>query len=247
MKVISMTTGKTGPEIIKALGTWAATALGGFEQLQSEADSMEQLKEGFMWADDDLADDEPAELDSACDTADMVSAAAASNGSDALVVTKEPDVNVAMSDDKLVELHQKLKSSTAAAPELRHHLVSQLHIAAGIVERLQSTSACGLAHPAAASLTQRQDGLNNSLVRLVSFVEHPVGKRGKPAQAAKLMQLMRLHLLLSLSPSPRSTAWIGTGFEPFPNAQCYSAKHADGRLVGMPLHLCRFAVHTGLQ
>lgn len=179
MKLVSMTTGKTGPEIIKALGTWAGTALGGSEQLQSEADSIEQLKEVFM-----PADDEPAELDNASDTADMVSAAAASNSSDALVVTKEPDVNVATSDDKLDELYQKLKSSTAAAPELRHHLVSQLHVAVGIVERLQSTSACGLAHPAAATLTQKQEGLNNSLVRLVSFVENPVGKRGKPAQAA---------------------------------------------------------------
>jgi hypothetical protein len=71
MKVIRMTTGKTGPEIIEALGPWAGTALDGFEQLQLEADSMEQLKDGFM-----LADDDPAELDSASDTADMVSAAA---------------------------------------------------------------------------------------------------------------------------------------------------------------------------
>ncbi len=89
-----------------------------------------------------------------------------------------------MSDDKLDELYEKLKSSIAATKESRHQLVSQLHIAAGVVERLQSTSACGLAHPAAATLTQRQDGLNNSLVRLVSFVENPVGKRGKPAQSA---------------------------------------------------------------
>ncbi len=110
-----------------------------------------------------------------------------------LVVIKEPGVNVAMSGNKLDVLYQKLKSSTAAAPELRHQLVSQLHIAAGIVERLQSTSACGLSHPAAATLTEGQDGVNNSLVRLVSFVENLVGKRGKPAQAAKLMQLMRQH------------------------------------------------------
>ena len=93
-----MTTGKTGPDIIKALGTWAGTALGGLEQLQSEADSMEQLKEGFVLADDDLADDELAELDSASETAHMVSAAAASNSSDALVATTGPDFNVAMSD-----------------------------------------------------------------------------------------------------------------------------------------------------
>ncbi|KAL0030210.1 hypothetical protein WJX77_003014 [Trebouxia sp. C0004] len=179
MKVISMTTGKTGPEIIKALGTWAGTALGGFEQLQSEADSMEQLKDGFM-----LADDDPAELNSTSDTADMVSAAADSNSSDAPAVTKEPGVNVAMSDNKLDQLYQKLKSITAAAPELRHHLVNRLHVAARIVERLQSTSVCGLAHPAAATSTQRHNVLNNSLVRLVSFVENPVGKRGKAAQAA---------------------------------------------------------------
>ena len=34
MKVISIITGTTGPEIIKALRTWTGTALGGFEQLQ---------------------------------------------------------------------------------------------------------------------------------------------------------------------------------------------------------------------
>ena len=107
-----------------------------------------------------------------------------SNSSDALVVIKGPDINAAMSNDKLDELYQKLKSSTAAAPKLRHHLISQLHIAAGIVERLRSTSTCGLAHLAAATLTQRQDGLNNSLVRLVSFVENPLGKRRKSAPAA---------------------------------------------------------------
>ena len=32
MKVISMTTGKTGPDIIKALGTWAGTALSSCSQ-----------------------------------------------------------------------------------------------------------------------------------------------------------------------------------------------------------------------
>ena len=60
-----------------------------------------------MLADDDLADDGPAELDSASCTADMVSTAANSNSSDALklVVTKEPGVNVAMSGDKLDVRH----------------------------------------------------------------------------------------------------------------------------------------------
>ena len=48
MKVIRMTTGKSGPEIIMALGTWAGTDLGGFEQLQSGDESMAQLQDSIM-------------------------------------------------------------------------------------------------------------------------------------------------------------------------------------------------------
>ncbi|KAL3131168.1 hypothetical protein ABBQ38_000472 [Trebouxia sp. C0009 RCD-2024] len=52
------------------------------------------------------------------------------------------------------------------------------------MERLTADSACGLTYPAA-TLTQRQDGLSNSLVRLASFVENPLAKRAKPAQTAE--------------------------------------------------------------
>ena len=56
-----------------------------------------------------------------------------------------------------------------------------MRMAEGTIDRMAATSACGLAHPAAAApLTQRQDGLNNSLVRLVSFVENPLARRAKP-------------------------------------------------------------------
>ena len=59
MKVISMTTGKSGPEIIMALGTWAGTELGGLNQLQSTDDAMAQLKDNFMLSDAEVGKAQP--------------------------------------------------------------------------------------------------------------------------------------------------------------------------------------------
>ncbi|KAL3158253.1 hypothetical protein ABBQ38_010504 [Trebouxia sp. C0009 RCD-2024] len=182
MKVISMTTGKSGPEIILALGTWAGTELGGLAQLQSD-ECMAQLKDSFML--DDAEPAEAAQPDSTGTAAETEPAGKVVNdSSEAPAINAEPDVNAAMSDDKLDELYQMLKSSSAAQPELRHQLVTHMRLAKGVMERLTADSACGLTYPAA-TLTQRQDGLNNSLVRLASFVENPLAKRAKPAQAAE--------------------------------------------------------------
>ena len=41
-------------------------------------------------------------------------------------------------------------------------------------------SVCGLTYPAA-TLTQRQDGLNNNVDRLANFVENTLAKRSRPA------------------------------------------------------------------
>ena len=65
MKVISMTTGKSGPEIIMALGTWSGTEFGGLEQLQSSDDAMTQLKGNFMLDDTEV---EEAQLGETADT-----------------------------------------------------------------------------------------------------------------------------------------------------------------------------------
>ena len=119
---------------------------------------MAQLQDSFMLDDTEL---EGAQADRACEaanteTADKVgSTAAVADSSDVLAIDKEPAVHVAMSDNKLDELYQGLKSTSAAQPELRYQLVSQLQIARGIMERLAATSACGLAHPTAAP-TMRQ-------------------------------------------------------------------------------------------
>ena len=50
MKVVSLSTGKSGPEIILALGTWAGTDMGGFKQLEDDlpGDSLEQFEEDFL-------------------------------------------------------------------------------------------------------------------------------------------------------------------------------------------------------
>ena len=184
MKVISMTTGKSGPEIIMALGTWSGTELGGLEQLQSSDDAMTQLKDNFMLDDTEV---EEAQLGETADTetADKAdSTAAVADSSEAPAISKEP-AEVAMSDDQLEEFFHRLKSATAAQPAMRNQLVSYMRMAEGTIDSMAAASACGLAHPAAAApLTQRQDGLNNSLVRLVSFVENPLARRSKPAKAA---------------------------------------------------------------
>ena len=119
------------------------------------------------------------------ETADKAdSTAAAADSSEALAISQEP-AEVAVSDDKLEEFFHRLKSTTAAQPARRHRLVSYMRMAEGTIDSMAAASACGLAHPAAAApLTQRQDGLNNSLVRLVSFVENPLARRSKPAKAA---------------------------------------------------------------
>ncbi|KAL3131167.1 hypothetical protein ABBQ38_000471 [Trebouxia sp. C0009 RCD-2024] len=119
MKVISMTTGKSGPEIIRALGTWAGTELGGLAQLQSD-ECMAQLKDNFML--DDAEPAEAAQPDSTGTAADTEPAGKVVNdSSEAPAINAEPDPNAAMSDDKLDELYQMLKSSSAAQPELRHN------------------------------------------------------------------------------------------------------------------------------
>ena len=38
-----------------------------------------------------------------------------------------------------------------------------------------------------------------------------------------------------------------SGQDAFPTAQCCSAEQADSRLVPWQIHLCRFALHTGLH
>ncbi|KAL3130609.1 hypothetical protein ABBQ38_008003 [Trebouxia sp. C0009 RCD-2024] len=201
MKVISMTTGKSGPEIILALGTWAGTELGGLAQLQSD-ECMAQLKDNFM-----LDDTEPAEAaqpDSTSTAADTKPAGKVVNdSSEAPAINAEPDVNAAISDDKLDELYQMLKSSSAAQPELRHQLATHMRLAKGVMERLTADSACSLTYPAA-TLTQRQDGLNNSLVRLASFVENPLAKRAKPAQAAESQADAVDQLAPFAKPKPKS-------------------------------------------
>ena len=90
--------------------------------------------------------------------ADIVdSTAAVADCSEVLAIRKAP----AVSDDKLEELFQGLKSDTAAQPAMWHQLVSCMRMARGTVDRMAATSACGLNHPAAAApLTQRQDGLS---------------------------------------------------------------------------------------
>ena len=94
MKVISMTTGKLGLEIILTLGTWAGSELGRFAQLQS-GESLAQLKDDFMCDD---AEPEAAQPDSTGTAADNTSW----QGGQAL------------SDDKVNELYQALMSSSAA-------------------------------------------------------------------------------------------------------------------------------------
>ncbi|KAL3160825.1 hypothetical protein ABBQ38_009230 [Trebouxia sp. C0009 RCD-2024] len=154
MKIISMTTGKSGPEIILALGTWAGTELGGLAQLQSD-ECMAQLKVNFML--DDAEPAEAAQPDSTGTAADTDPAGKVVNdSSEAPAINAEPDANAAMSDDKLDELYQMLKSSSAAQPELRHQLVTHMRFAKGVMERVTADSACGLTYPAA-TLTQRQE------------------------------------------------------------------------------------------
>ena len=130
---------------------------------------MAQLQDSFMLDDSELEGAQPDSIGEASDTetANKVSSTAAvAHSSEVLAIDKASAVDVAMSDDKLDEL-----KSTA---EVQLSSTARIAAPAGqpdancIMERLAATSACGLAHPAAAAtLRQRQDGLNNSLVRLV--------------------------------------------------------------------------------
>lgn len=52
MKVVSLSIGKSGPEVILTLGTWAGADMGGFKQLENDfaVDSLEQFEEDFLLA-----------------------------------------------------------------------------------------------------------------------------------------------------------------------------------------------------
>jgi len=119
MKVVSLSTGESGPEIILALGTWAGTEMGGFKQLENDlpADSLEQLEEDFSLAaaigTEAALDDDTAAASIGTDTAENSTAAAA----------RKPS---STSDDALDALYSSLKASAQHAPELRQHLCSQL-------------------------------------------------------------------------------------------------------------------------
>ena len=83
MKVVSLSTGESGPEIILALGTWAGTEMGGFKQLENDlpADRLEQLEEDLSLAaaigtEAELPDDTAAASDGT-DTAGNSTAAVA--------------------------------------------------------------------------------------------------------------------------------------------------------------------------
>ena len=115
--------------------------------------------------------------------ADIKAAATVATTAANSATTNSAGASAAMSDAQVDELYQAVKHSTAAAPELRHHLVSHLRQAQGTAQRLQASNDCGTAHPAA-KLTQRQDGLGNSIVRMVSFVESSAPKRPKGTGAA---------------------------------------------------------------
>lgn len=78
---------------------------------------------------DDAQPAEAAQPDSIGTAADTQPAGKVVNDSPEVpALNEEPDVNGVMSDDKLDELYQTLKSSSAAQPELRHQ-GSHLHAA----------------------------------------------------------------------------------------------------------------------
>jgi len=138
MKVVSLSTGKSGPEIILALGTWAGTEMGGFKQLENDlpADSLEQLEEDFsLAAATGTEEDDTAAANDGRDTAGRSTAAAVRKPSNT-------------SDDALDALYSNLKASTQHAPELRQHLCSQLRQAQGCIETIKACNSTGVAHPA---------------------------------------------------------------------------------------------------
>ena len=79
-----------------------------------------------------------------------------------------------------------------------------MQMARGTVDRMAATSACSLDHPAAAApLTQRQDGLNISLVRLVSFARI-LARRAKPTNAADSISDAANQPAPRVKPKPKS-------------------------------------------
>ncbi len=51
VQIVSLSTGKSGPTFILALGMWAGAEMGGFKQLEDDlpADSLEQLGRNCHW------------------------------------------------------------------------------------------------------------------------------------------------------------------------------------------------------
>ena len=82
-------TGKSGPEIIMALGTWAGIEIGGLEQLQSTDDAMAQLRDSFMLSDTEVEEAQPDSTGNAAEaeTADKADSTAAVAKSSIVVVS----------------------------------------------------------------------------------------------------------------------------------------------------------------
>lgn len=175
MKVLGMITGKSGAAIILAMGTWAGTALGGLKQLQDStaANSMARLAENF------LLDGEESDAPSTGLTA-SAHGTALSNGATGSVASQQADHS--MPREQIIELFHTVLDSADGNATLQQHLVSQVHKAQGTIEGVKARSSLGIAHP---SLTQKQDGLKNSIVRLKSRVEAPHAKRPRPAHTSK--------------------------------------------------------------
>ncbi len=157
VKVISLMTNRSGPDIVLALGTWAGSNRGGVKQLlqrdssEQVYDSFRQLTECFQ-LEDEAQEHEKVQASSSRQDS---SRAPRSDGTD---------------EEAILAHVRKLLEQTKDKPDMRGILASKLNQAEASINQVTARNLPDLSYPAAA-IDKVKDGLPDSRVRLKSFVE----------------------------------------------------------------------------
>lgn len=166
MKVVSLSSGHSGAQIIQALGTRAGSSLQGFDKLQcntvtqtdSSCDQMAQLEQRFA-----LSDFE-SELQPAPKPAPKRQQVS-QQGHDS-----------AACQQQMESVYREVLGEVSGNPQLEQHLLAQLYEVRGSIAKIKANSVAGTSHPMAI-LDRVQDSWGNSLVR-----KKTVGLDGFPKQ-----------------------------------------------------------------
>ena len=166
VKVVSMSTGYSGAQIIQALGTRAGSSLQGLDKLHNSwhtdtaVDGMTQLQERYALVSSDTA---------------------AKQTDQSRRATQQPHDSVSC-QQQIDTAFKELSDEVAGNAQLQQHLLSQLRQVQGSIVTIKAKHATGTAHPSAV-LDRVQDDWGNSLVRKKAVLDGFPKQRKRQKQA----------------------------------------------------------------